>query len=312
MHAIRRLDIILNPISGRRRMRRFAAAFVQRLERTFKSVRLFETRGRGDAAALAARSTAEPAETRADVLVVVGGDGTVREAADGLISGSFRPIDDREIKDVGPPILIVPCGTENVLAKYFGLAPDEDLLLDAMQSGRLHALNVSLCNQHRFLFVAGVGFDSEIVRRVEVARRGHSSYFSYVRPVLQTLWNHDPATIRVDIDGIRVFEGRGLFLAGNISRYALGLEIFERADPGDGLLDVVILAYRRQFGLLWHALRMLSNQHVGATGVYYGQGRAIRVESDRTEPLQLDGDLAGATPIEITVLRQRVQFLTRQ
>lgn len=311
MGAIRRLDIIINPISGRRRARRFATAFVERLKREFESVRTFTTRGRHDATALATQCAADEPATRAHALVVVGGDGTVREAAAGLSSGRIRPDASSGRDDTEPPILIVPCGTENVLAKYLGLIPDEELLLDVIRSGRIEALNVSLCNHQRFLFVAGVGFDSEVVRRVATSRRGHLSYLSYLRPVLGALWDYRSPMIRVHIDGECVFEGRGQFLAGNISRYALGLEIFERADPGDGLLDVVIFAYRRPFGLVWHAIRLLSRQHVGASGVYYGQGREIRVESGRLEPLQLDGDLAGATPIEIKVLQQRVQFLKR-
>lgn len=289
---VRRVHVVVNPISGRRRSRAGARVFIERLKSTLDDVVITQTRGSGDAALAAERACRE----KADALVVVGGDGTLREAAGGM-------------NGTGVPILIVPCGTENVVGKYLGLAIEDDLLFDVLMRGRRLPFDLVQCNDRPFLFVSGVGYDADVVRLLSARRKGHISYLTYIRPLLSSLLNHRAPRMRIDVDDQRVFEGYGQAIAGSIPRYAFGMKILGRAAPNDGLLDLCVFEYRNKAGLLWHALHVLADQHLGSPGVYYWQGRRIRIECDSAHPVELDGDPAGATPIELSLVGRRIEFL---
>ena len=160
-----------------------------RIRESGLEVRTVETRRRGDAWAIAGEACRQGVRT----LVVVGGDGTINEAVSGMTGQ-------------GVPILVVPVGTENILAKYLGIRLDGDLLWRVLERGprgdggrgrarrgvlKTRVWGLDQTNRRQFLLVAGVGFDAQIVHGV--ARRGgaswwvggggHISYWTYFRPV---------------------------------------------------------------------------------------------------------------------------------
>lgn len=285
------VQLIVNPRSGRSRSHAFVAALVERLRSAGATVRVQRTAGRGDAQRIAAELP--PDVTR---VVVVGGDGTVNEVADGLI---HRPV----------PILIVPRGTENILAKVLRVRPTLDWLAAAAVGGRTVSMDVGSANGRRFLSVAGVGFDAEVVRRLERCRRGHITHLTYAMPIWRTFWEWRFPPFRVEIDGAPIFAGRGLVFVGNGWRYAIDLRLLRDARPDDGLLDVCIYPCTEQIGLLVHSVFSLMRQHVGRNGVIYARGRSVRISAPRPLPVQIDGELFGTTPVEFAILPNAARFI---
>lgn len=253
---------------------------------------ILATTGPGDATEAARRSKSADCSA----LLVVGGDGTVRDVVDGLGPSS-------------PPVLVVPVGTENILAKHLGLAMDVDALAAVLRAGHCTTFDLGLMNGRRFLLVGGIGFDAEVVRRLTVARRGHISYLSYVLPVLRTYATYRHPRLVVHADDDLLFDGRGFAIVGNVPRYALGLSILRDADPGDGLLDVCVFGCTGRLALAGHAMRVLRRRHLGRPDVAYRQARRIRVWSDVETGIELDGDWAGHVPAEFTVEPGAVRFL---
>lgn len=258
-------------------------------------VSVYHTKGPGDARTAAIRSRDEGC----GLLVVSGGDGTISQVVDGLGSCDI-------------PILAVPGGTANLLAKYFGTRLNEDWLWEVFTTGREVYLDVVLRNDTHFLMVAGAGFDAEAVRILSERRRGHISYLSYVRPIWQTFWHYRDPKLWVEVDGQVVHEGPGLALIGNIPRYATGLHIFSRAVPNDGLLDVCVFRCQNRVSLLYHAIKVLLQSHDGSSGVVYKQARHVRIWSDDRVPVQLDGDFADWLPAEFRLAAHKVRFLVSE
>ena len=104
------------------------------------------------------------------------------------------------------------------------------------------------------------------------------------------------------IDGEEIFDGPGLVFVGNISRYAMGLQILHYADFGDGLLDVCTF----KEGSFWNGIRYLSGvllgQHQSWEDCITLRTTQLRIEADEDVPYQLDGDPGGCLPIDIRVL----------
>ncbi len=295
MHtAGQRIQFIVNPISGRRRLRREAVdVFRQKLERVGHHVEVHHTTGSGDAAMAAGTAC----NRGVDLIVVAGGDGTVHEAIAGMAGAAV-------------PVLIAPCGTENVVAKFLGLRLCVKALWSVFLRGKIQSFRPLVANGRRVLFALGVGFDAEVVRQVASRRRGPISYWSYVMPILRTLAGRCGGEFRLNIDGEDVYQGPGQLLAGKVPRYALGLKALHRADPADDFVDVLVLPRRHDWQLALDAARIQFRPDQPPPGALYRKGRRVRITAADPVGVQMDGEFAGTTPLDVTVGDQAVQFLT--
>src|SRR5689334_21000243 len=134
-----------------------------------------ETANRGHAAALACRAM----RSNVDVVVALGGDGTVNEVINGLLTDGVHP---------GVPALgIVPAGSTNVFVRALGLPNDRieatGALLEGLRSGTYRPVSLGLADDRYFCFAAGLGFDAAIVHGVEGKRRQgkRSTHLLYAR-----------------------------------------------------------------------------------------------------------------------------------
>jgi diacylglycerol kinase family enzyme len=259
---------------------------------------LKETNRRGHAARLAQGAAADGM----DAAVVLGGDGTLNEAANGL-AGS------------GTALGVLPGGSTNVFARTIGMANDPidatSQLLSALAAGSVERMGLGRANARYFLFHAGIGFDAAVVRRVE-EMAPLKRYFGPALFVVATLmtWakgfdRHEPAfSLRA---GETVIDDGYFAVCMNTDPYTfLGSRPLHLA-PGtmaDGDLSVVT------FGSL--ALRTMLPAFASALGKGDNIGRhrhvsvirgrkSATVKGNRPVPYQLDGDfVAEADQIELT------------
>ena len=246
-----------------------------------------------------ARELATDAAVQYDCRLVVaaGGDGTVREVAHGL-EGSDKPL------------MIVPCGTENLLANELGFDEKLKTIVKTFEGGFTRPLDLGSANGRCFTSVVGFGFDGRVVKRVSRQRAGHIRHLDYFWPIWRTFWDYRFPQMRVDVDGEKIYDGRGLIFVGNISRYAIGLQIFGLADVSDGLLDVCIYKCASRINLIRHSIMTILKQHVETDSVVYRQGKNVRISSSSQQiETEIDGDPGPALPIEISVIPQAVNVL---
>jgi diacylglycerol kinase family enzyme len=296
------IQVLVNPVAGSAGSRGVLETLCRRARDAGWTVRIHATRGPGDIRQVAGRLRRE--QVRA--LVVAGGDGTVSEAAAGMADG-------------GVPILIVPRGTENIVAKYLRIRLQADWLWNVLRNGREVAFDIPTMNGRRFLILAGIGFDAEVAHRLARDRGRHITHLSYFWPAWRTYWNHRFARLSVEADGVPLYQGPGLVFVGSLPRYAGGLRILHHARPDDALLDVCILPCRRRSTLWRHALNIFLRRHLGGRGVVYRQARHVRVRpaesalNDAAQttavPVQLDGDPAGSLPADFEMTPHQARFL---
>lgn len=285
------IPMIVNPIAGGSGSRQLLSRLVSRFGEMGRRAELLTTTGRGDARRFAA---ALPADTQ--IVAAVGGDGTVNEVVDGLVG-----------RDIA--VLIVPCGTENLLAKYLGIERSVAWLAAAVEYPRCVGFDVAVANGRRFLCVSGVGFDAEVLRWLEARRRGHIEHLDYFWPLWRTFWSWRFPAIRVEIDAKKFFSGRGLPFVGNTNRYAIGLRITRDAIPDDGLLDVCVYECSSHARLLLHSATTLAARHVGRPGVLYGRGQQVRISSDEELWVEVDGERLCKAPVEYGIIPRGIRLV---
>jgi len=283
---------IVNPVSGRREIAsRLDKLSVRLADRGFR-LHVLRTQSAHDATRLAASVSPD-----ARAVIAVGGDGTCREVAEGLIG-----------RDV--PMCIWPTGTENILAKYYGYRRSVDRLVDVIVSGRRITCDIGTINDRRFMIIVGVGFDGYAAATLANRRKGHISYADWVACTIRALRRYSHPPVEVELDGQVVFKGPALVFVGVMRRYAMGLRILKRAEHDDGRLHVCVMPCHSNWQLYHHALRVFARWHPSG-GVIYRTCQSARITSASAAsvPVQMDGDAAGELPVECGILPGALQLL---
>ena len=285
---------IVNPKSGASSSKLTSRVFREYLVKKGFEVRARFTSSLDDACELA---TDAAVDYDCAMVVAVGGDGTVREVAHGL-EGSDKPL------------LIVPGGTENLLANELGFDEKTQTILRTFEAGYIRPLDLGSANGKCFTSIVGFGFDGEIVKRVSEQREGHIDYFDYIWPIWRTFWSYKFGAMKVELEGEEIFNGRGLVFVGNISRYAVRLQILHHADFGDGLLDVCIYKCASHMRLVKHSLMTILKHHAAGGDVIYRQGKNITVSSEAADvKTEIDGDPGPDLPIQIKIIPQAINVM---
>jgi len=286
----RRALVVANPIAGRGQGAKAAREVVEGLRRLGVPSETCFTRERGDA-----RARVRCLEPGIDLVVSVGGDGTLGEVFDGLMDPTVA---------VG----LLPLGTANVLSRDLGLPRDVDRALEVFAAGRTTTIDLGLANGHVSFLVTGVGFDGLTVRELERLRRGPISKADYLRAAWRALRTYRPPQLTVELDGERQRGTFGLVLIANSVHYGGFLKLAPERRLDDGLFEVYLFARARPRDLAAAALRGIV-KHLPGGGVRMQRARRVRVEAPEPVAVQVDGDARGETPLDFEVSARQVRVL---
>ncbi|MFF1340690.1 diacylglycerol kinase family protein [Streptomyces sp. NPDC058290] len=242
--------------------------------------------------ALAART----AEADTSLVVVCGGDGTVRACAD-VVAGT------------GIPLAIVPCGTGNLLARNLRLPADPAAALREALSGEAVGLDVGRVGGDgfaptRFAVMAGAGFDAAMVRDASARLKKRLGWAAYIVSALRHL--RDPRMrLTIRLDGAAPLERRArMVVIGNVGSLQGGLPLLPDARPDSGRLEMVLLDPRGAGGWLAAAGHLASRTTGGRArpspgrsgrraargALEYFSAARIELRFARAQPRELDGD----------------------
>ncbi len=279
----RRAIVVANPIAGRGQGRSAALELEQGLKSLGAATELYLTVGRGDA-----WHWLRSRRRDADLVVAIGGDGTVREVLGGLV-------------DPDVPVGILPLGTANVLAAELGLPRDVHRAIEIFARKRTTPIDVATVNGVLCYLVMGVGFDGHTVREIEARRSGPITRLVYGPAILRALRRYDEPRLEVEIDGERVDGGPfGLVLASNIRRYGGFMRLSPKGRIDDGRFEVYLFRGASPARLMGHLVRGVAGRLVGKSCLVV-PARRLRVTSEQPVPVQVDGDSAGETPVDLVV-----------
>jgi YegS/Rv2252/BmrU family lipid kinase len=279
---------ILNPRAGVAARRTRDA--VERGRPTWADYAVYLTRDAGHATELAREAVA----AGADLVLAVGGDGTVNEVAQGLLGSSAA-------------LGIVPVGSGNGLARALRLPLRPELALAALESGARRLMDVGFLNGRPFLNVAGAGFDAVVGHSFHERgkRGGRRGFLGYVRLCLLELRQYRSPRFTIEVPSERLELGAFVLTFANGPQYGAGAVINPGAKLDDGRLEVVTF----EAGPLWRTLatgsRMFLGGLVGSPGYRRLAGPAATVTAGAAVALHCDGDPAGAAARIEVQLRPR-------
>ncbi|HEV3393582.1 MAG TPA: diacylglycerol kinase family protein [Chthoniobacterales bacterium] len=279
--------IILNPAADSERAQR-RQAHVQSLARDCV---VCATTYTGEAEAMARRGAAEGFEK----IVAAGGDGTINEVVNGLAG-------------TGTMLGLLPIGTMNVFATELGLpVHDLELCWDIVKGDNSRAVDLPKANQKFFVQLAGVGLDAQVVKETSAQLKRSFGPLSYVISAVQ-IAARKPPKLFIQSEDASIDEG-SFVLVGNGRLYGGPFPFFKRAALDDGLLDVIVFKRLGYLEIIKYLQDVVFSSNIRVPEIEYFQTVRLRVESDQTVPVELDGELVGNCPVEFSLQENSLRVL---
>jgi diacylglycerol kinase (ATP) len=231
------------------------------------------------------------AEDGAEIVAVLGGDGTVSLGANGVLG-------------TGAALAVLPAGTGDDFAKAIG-ASRFDTAVRLLANPRIVPIDVvSLVagvERRYFVNIAGAGFDSEVNETANGMSTRLGGTGTYVAAVLKTLSRFSPARYELTIDGEAVSVDAMLAVVGSGIQYGGGMKVLPDARVNDGLLDVCIVQALSKTAFLRAFPRVFTGSHGGHAKVRMMRGTTVTVEANRKVLVYADGERVGPLPATFEV-----------
>jgi YegS/Rv2252/BmrU family lipid kinase len=265
---LRRIAFIVNPISGGKDKKDVLAAIGRYLDLSECTYEVLPTRQAGDGTRLA-RVTA------ADVVVAVGGDGTVSEVALGLLGTD---------KVLG----ILPCGSGDGLALHLGISRNPAQAVKTLNAGQVVRIDAGEMDGRPFFCTAGVGLDAAV--SLDFARSSRRGLNTYITTAWED-WKHRDLDRYVVETDTEAWAGEALFITvGNANQWGNEAQIAPRASLCDGMLDVTVVQPFPVWQIPDLAARLMAGKADTSHHVRTFRSAHVHIHRDRPGPAHYDGD----------------------
>ena len=281
--------VILNPNARGARTQRLRS----QVEKLARGSILLATTGTGQAEAMA-RNAVEEGYRK---IVAAGGDGTINEIVNGIAGHNHVALG------------LLPLGTMNVFATELGL-PLNDLAgcWKIIQRNRVHRVDLPRANRKHFVQLAGVGLDAQAVKETSHAFKRSFGPLSYLISAVQ-IASRTPPILKIESEDAIATEG-SFVLVGNGRLYGGRFPFFKQAVMNDGLLDVVVFKRLGYVDIIRYLQDVVFTPQISSPEVDYFQTKHLRVSSDETVPVEIDGELVGNCPVEFKIRAGGLRVLT--
>lgn len=280
-------QIIHNPFAGishRRHTNGTAEQAAALLRAQGWDVEVCPTDGPGAAQRLAHEAVL--AET--DVVIAVGGDGTINEIIQAL-AGTHTALG------------VLPTGTINVWAREVGIPINTQQAVQVLLQGQRRRIDLGVANGRYFLLMASIGLDAEVTRAVEGHPIKRWGILAYGWITLKLSLNYWGTRVRLRLNGRRLRTRALMMIIGNTRLYAGAFHFTSEAACDDGLLDICIIRRQGYLGRLRVVLNAFLHHPRLGPRVTCERFDHLTIDSLHPIAIQLDGEPAGSTPLECSV-----------
>jgi YegS/Rv2252/BmrU family lipid kinase len=296
--------IIINPNAGKGKGKKDWPRISSLLEDAGIRYEAVFTRGMHDAIRLTREAI--PAGWRK--FLVVGGDGTMNEAVNGILDQQQVPADEFRLG-------IISVGTGNDWGRMFGIPSDYAGAVETIRRERLFLQDAGVVryeqegqiHQRYFINIAGLGFDAVVVQRANRNKqKGKNGMMIYLRTLFITLASYRHTHTTIDLDG-HIFSDDVFTISIGIGKYSGGgMMQTPHAIADDGCFDVTVIRRIGKLDILRHFGMLFNGRLPEHPKVSTYRARRIRIDSHPEIHLEVDGETLGHSPIEMEILEKKV------
>lgn len=267
------IRFIVNPASGssRSRSKDVAQLIDQYLDKTVFIPEITFSSAPGQSFIL----SREAADQGIDIVVAVGGDGSVNEVAKGLTGYNVT-------------LGIIPIGSGNGLARHLNIPMDISKAIEILNFGKTMLIDTVSINDNQFISIAGVGFDALVADKF--AQSETRGFLTYFRIATRAYPFYKPKKYELDIDG-EIIKRRALFISfANSDQFGYNTTIAPNADITDGLIDVCIVQKIPMFKAPLIAHLLLAKKIDQSSYVEIIKARQVFLRRRKNEVINIDGE----------------------
>lgn len=283
---------IVNPISGGENKAGIPGLVKDRLDKNkYNEYKIVNTEHSGHAVELARNAVAEGY----DVVVAVGGDGTVNEVGRGLIGSKTA-------------MGVIPMGSGNGLGRHLMIPMHPAKAIDVINRGVVHCLDYGLINGHPFFCTCGMGFDAFI--SMKFAESGKRGPMTYVENVLKEGIKYKPEVYELDDEeGVNHYKAF-LISVANASQYGNNAYIAPHASMHDGLLEVIVMEPFNMLEAPQVAIDLFNKTLDKSSKIKTFRSRHLTIHRQHDGAIHYDGDpIMAGKDIDISVVHEGINIV---
>lgn len=262
---------IINLISGTSDKAAIPGLIDQYLDKTQFEYEIAVTQYAGHASEIAAKAK----DDGVDVVVAIGGDGTVNEVARAIVHSSTA-------------LGIIPCGSGNGLARHLLLPLNVRKAIEVINRCEIRQLDYGIINEYPFFCTCGMGFDAFV--SMKFAEAGKRGPITYVENVLREGLKYEPETYTIEDDNGTLQYKAFLISCANASQYGNNAYIAPQASMSDGLMDVIIMEPFDVFEAPQISIEMFSKTLDKNSKIKTFRTRHLHIRRDKPGVIHYDGD----------------------
>lgn len=214
---------VINPIAGGKDKKLIQSAILQYFEHKDREVVFFHTAYAGHGQEIAERAKLE----KVDVVVAVGGDGTVHEIGTALVGSSCA-------------LAIIPCGSGNGFANHFKIPNKLRLAVEKINHAKITRVDVGKAGDRLFLSNCGFGLDAHVAKSFSSSKK--RGFWNYARLTFSAYFNYQPISVEWQSEtGVEKWKDVLLFSLANTNELGNGFQLAPKASASDGKLDIVVV-----------------------------------------------------------------------
>lgn len=240
-------------------------------------------------------------------ILVLGGDGTLNEAVNGIFQQDACPTNEITLG-------IIPVGTGNDLGRMYGIPKDSFKALDIILKNNTFTQDVAKvsffqngvkCNRY-FANCAGMGYDALVTRKSNLWKdNGYTGIWVYWTNILLSLFQHKCVELEIEVDGVPSMRSKVYSMSVGICKYSGGgVPQLPNAIPDDGLMDMTVVKRINILKILGNLPRLFNGSFIHMKEIKTFQAKSIGVKTVYTKPLYLetDGESLGTSPCDFTLI----------
>lgn len=284
---------IVNPIAGAGKAKSLIPAIRENFRQAGAEFDIYQTSAPRDAIEAAEKA----AQDGFNVLVAVGGDGTVNEVLNGI---------------AGRKVILatLPGGKGNDFATAVNMPRNIDAACQDLLRADTKDIDLGRVMDRYFINSVGVGFDAAVARRVNEGVKLFKGVSAYVYAFFETLLNYEVVDIEIDL-GRGPMKSSPLLVAVGIGQaYGGGMRIVPDAIQDDGLFDVCIFEDMNRLSLIYHFPKVFSGKLKGIKQAGMYRAQEIRLKLSEERPLHMEGEIFMGDQMHFTLQSKAMKVLT--
>ena len=287
----KKIIFVVNPISGTQEKRAILKWIVERVDRSIYDYSIVKTEYAGHASQIAA----EAVNNKVNIVVAIGGDGTINEIARSLIHSETA-------------LGIIPCGSGNGLARHLRIPMDPKAAVDIINKGTQFSIDYGKINNIPFFCTCGVGFDAFV--SLKFADSGKRGLLTYLENTLHESLTYQPETYEIENEEGTVKYKAFLIACGNASQYGNNAYIAPQASLTDGLMDVTILEPFTVLDVPSLSFQLFNKTIDQNSRIKTMRTKKIKIHRSHDGVLHFDGDpLMAGKELEVEIIPQGLNVI---